>query len=136
MYIDSQTEFSADQAITVTSASTNVVDLGNDSSLVKALNEKGGKILCQVTETFTASGSATLTVALQTSDTEGSGYATVLTTPAIAKATLVEGYNIFGGVTLPFIDKQYARLNFTVATGPMTAGKIEAGIVLDVQSNG
>lgn len=32
--------------------------------------------------------------------------------------------------------KRYVRLYYTVATGPMTAGKITAGVTMGNQSNG
>jgi hypothetical protein len=82
------------------------------------------------TVAFTASGSATLTAVLQASDDSafGSGVSDVITTGAIPKATLVAGYRVFIPVP-PGRWGRYWRVNYTVATGPMTAGKMLAGFV-------
>lgn len=133
MILDKENLFSEDQAVTVTAASSNVIDLqganGGDMSPGEPL-----EILAQVTAAFTAGGSATLTVALQSDDAEGFGtVVTHLTTPAIAVADLVEGYRLPFSM-IPEGLGRYVRLNYTVATGPMTAGTIMAGIVPDKQS--
>lgn len=132
MIIDAQNLFSDDQAITASAASTNVIDLGaygyGDHD-----GPRRAKILCQVTEAFTADGAATLTVAVKTGTTASTD-TTVITTAAIGKASLVAGYQFTVEVLLPSSTSRYLDLYYTVATGPMTAGKITAGMVLDRQS--
>jgi len=133
MILDKQNLFSEDQAVTVTAASTNVIDLGNDHARVQALNEKGRiDILCQVTTAF-ASGTS-IDVAFQSDDDVAFGSPTTLrTTGAIATATLVAGYQFKIG-TVPQINEQYLRLVYSVV-GTMSAGNVMAGLVLDNQTS-
>lgn len=133
MITDKENLFSEDQAVTVSAASTNVIDLGNDASEIQALNEKGHvELFVQVTTAF-ASGTS-LKVTLQSDDDEAFGSATtLLDTAAIATASLVAGYQFKFG-SLPQINEQYLRLYYTVV-GTMSAGKIFAGLVVDRQTN-
>ena len=139
MLFDKTTLLSDQQAITATAASTNVIDLGATPSSIARDIGKGKPIplLIQVTEQFTAAGAGTLTVALQVDSDEAFGSAkTVWTSPAIAKATLAPGYVIVPEYIPRGTDERYMRLNYTVATGPMTAGKVVAGVTMGNQSNG
>lgn len=120
-------------AITTTRVSTNVLDqlvsrdIGNANHLY---------VTIRALTTFTATTSATLTVAYQTSNTEGSGYVDLISSPAIAVANLIAGSkygfvvprNQFNNATTGIIAApgRYVRLNYTVATGPMTAGTVFA----------
>ena len=118
-----------DQSVTVTARSTNTIDLGANGA------GKGNpvKLLIQVVETFTADGAATLNVDLCTDEDSDCSDGTVLVSSgAIAKASLVAGYE-FTLECLPKLAQQFIDLNLTVATGPMTAGKLRAGIVMDKQ---
>lgn len=139
MIFDKQTLLSDAQAITVTAASTNVIDLGPiKTGQVRDIG-KGKQIplRIQVTEAFTAGGAATLTVALQVDNDEAFGSpTTVWTSPALALATLIAGYVVIPEYITRRTDERYMRLNYTVATGPMTAGKITAGVTMGNQSNG
>lgn len=134
MILDYENLFSNDQAITVTAAPTNVIDLGDDDSAVQALNQKGElDVFCQVTTAF--AGGTSLQVALQSDDDEAFGSATtIMTSAAIATASLVAGYQFKFG-KLPRINERYIRLYYTVV-GTMSAGKVVAGLVLDTQTNG
>jgi len=90
--------------------------------------------------TFTAAGAATLTVTLLAAPDNGSNapgsYTTLLSTAAIPVASLVAGavfnfpippIQLATGEALP----RFYKLTYTVATGPMTAGKISAGLQLN-----
>ncbi|CAA2140457.1 Bbp16 family capsid cement protein [Hyphomicrobium sp. ghe19] len=140
MILDNQTLFSDAQAITASAASTNIIDLGPIAVGVVRDIGKGVKIpvLLQVVEAFAAAGAGTLTFALEVDDNSSfSSPKVVATTPAIGKAALVPGYQ----VNLDYIprgtDEKFMRLNYTVATGPMTAGKVTAGVMLGGhQTNG
>ncbi len=126
---DQQLVFSDDQAVTSTAASTNVIDQGapNDLGPGEELWVYG-----VVTTTATAAGAATVTFALQTDDNDAFSSATTLwTSAAIGKATLVDGYE-FVKLRIPHGTEQYLRLNYTVASGPLTAGTFLAGIVRGV----
>lgn len=136
MILDKENLFSEDQAFAglidnTTGYSTNIIDLGNDSARVQAMNEKGGEILVQVTTTF-ASGTS-LKVELLSDDDEAFGSpTTVVSSAAVVTASLVAGYQF--KLRLPEINEQYLRLKYTVA-GTMTAGKVLAGLILDKQTN-
>lgn len=150
MILDSLLMFSNAQAVTVTAVSTNIIDLGITSG-VPASSAGGGardigigddpamKLLVQVVTTFTAGGAATLTVALQGAIDNGSGspaaFSTWWSSPAYAVAGLNAGSRLLDmdmprppdGIAIP----RFLQLNYTVATGPMTAGNLSAFIVLD-----
>lgn len=137
MFLDKENLFSEDQDIGVAAtadaatASTNIIDLGNDDAAVQALNEKGGQLLVQVTETF--AGGTSMKVTLQSDDDEAFGSpTTVVESAAVVTASLVQGYQY--KLALPPINEQYLRLVYTVV-GTMSAGMVMAGIVLDKQTN-
>ena len=133
MILDKQNLFSEDQAVTTTANSTNVIDLGNDSSKVQSLNEKNVALLIQVTEDF--AGGTSIKVTLKSDDDVAFGSATTLLESAVIPlATLKAGYKFPIGRLLPLINEQYLRLTYTVV-GTMTAGKIMAGLVIDDQTN-
>jgi outer membrane receptor for ferrienterochelin and colicin len=134
MIFDKQAVFSEDQAVTVTAASTNVINLGDDDAAVQALNSKGDlEVFAAVTTAF-ADGTS-LKVGLQSDDDEAFGSpTTVVESAAIGVATLKAGYR-FKIPKLPRINEQYVRLYYTVV-GTMSAGKIMAGLILDGQTNG
>jgi len=131
MYLDKQLMFSEAQAVTTTTASTNIIDLGpgSDAGAGEPL-----ELMVVVDEAVTADGAATLTIALQTDDNASFSSATTLaSTGAIGKAALTLGSSHFR-LEVPEGAERYLRLNYTVATGPLTAGKFTAGLVLDRQS--
>ena len=65
MYIDRQNLFGQDQAVTTSAASTDHIDLGAARDIG---NGQPLEILVLCTEAVTASGAATVTVALQSDD--------------------------------------------------------------------
>lgn len=127
MILDAKLVFSDAQAITSTADSTNVLDFGN----ADPNQGEGTKLVLHVDvdTAFTASGSATLTVNLLSSADDSTYVSTKLLTGAIPKATLVAGYKIFE-TSIPYEFLRYMKLVYTVATGPMTAGKVNAYIAL------
>lgn len=131
MITDALTTFSNDQAITATANSTNDLDLG-----AAGMNYGHDiEIVAEVDTTFTAAGAATLTVTLVTDDNAAfSSPTTLLSTIAIPVAQLVAGYRLPINA-LPNNVERYVRLVYTVATGPFTAGKINAGLAHAAQSN-
>lgn len=131
MIMDKLLQFSEAQAITATAVSTNVIDLGVNRDLGV---DTEIDVFIQVDTAFTAAGAATLTIELQTDDNVSFSSATALfTSAAIGKATLVAGYQPFR-FKLPQVTERYLRLNYTVATGPMTAGAITAALVTGRQN--
>ncbi|WP_313609239.1 Bbp16 family capsid cement protein [Rhizobium sp.] len=144
MIFDAQNLFSDAQAITTSTVSTNVIDFGASGKPVgaaAAIRKDLGRgkrvdLRVQMVEAALAAGAATLTIDLQTDDNEAfSSPKTVFTTGAIAKAQLIAGY-VFPLEFFPRgTDERYVRLNYTVATGPLTAGKITAGVVAASEDN-
>jgi hypothetical protein len=126
MILDKMLTLSAEQAITATADST-VVEVGEGAG-----NSGQMALVVDVNTAFTADGAATLAIALQHCDTEGGSYtATGVALAATGKASLTAGARLLA-VRLPATTKKYVKLVYTVATGPMTAGKINANIVKDL----
>ncbi len=131
--LDKENMFCNDLAVTTTGQIGDVIDLG--ALGIGKGNVDNVFIEVWVTEAFTADGAATLTIAVQTDDAAAfSSAVTKQTTQAIGKATLAAGYRIPLGTILQGTE-QYIRLYGTVATGPMTAGALSAGLVLDRDTN-
>jgi hypothetical protein len=127
MLFDTQALLSDTQAVTTTANSTNTYDAGVARDLLAG---EGLFLVVQVTEAFTAGGAATLTVALQTDDNSSFSSATTLfTSPAIGLSSLTLGARPVQ-IRVPSGAERYLRLSYTVGTGPMTAGKVTAGLVL------
>lgn len=145
MIFDHQSLFSDAQAITASAASSNVIDLGksgrvygNTVDLARDIG-KGTLIplLIQVVEAFAATGAGTLTFSLEVDDNEAfASPKTVWSSRAIGKAELVPGFVVVPEFVTRGTNERYMRLYYTVATGPMTAGKITAGVTMGNQSNG
>lgn len=126
MIIDSLQVFEpSNTALTTSRASTNYVTLdmgGADWGVGCSLY-----IDAMVQTTFTASGSATLVIAVQVDDnTSFSSATTIYTSPTIAVASMTAGTKLLDALVLPRGLEKYIRLNFTVSTGPFTAGKLFA----------
>lgn len=132
MIIDRFNEFSDAQAVTASAASTNVVDL-------KAAGNIEGKpyyLIIKTNESATASGAATVTFALQTDSAENFGSAVTLwSSAAVGKATLVAGYQVIRLALNGLALNKYLRVYYTVATGPLTAGKFDAFLSADGDTN-
>lgn len=130
MYIDKLLQVSNEQAVTASAASTDVIDYGQTNPN-SGLNDNV-TLAITVDEAATAAGAATVVFSVQDS-ADNSTFADVYATPAIGKATLVAGYQIL--IPMPYKHRRYVRVNYTVATGPLTAGKFSAQVVTGVQQN-
>ena len=133
MIFDKQNSFDENAAITVTRDSTNVIDLG-----VVAPNIRGSAVdildvVVIVTESFTADGAATLQIATATADNESLDTPTLLDRVTLALADLAVGRPPIVLQLPQATIQRYLGLIYSVATGPMTAGKITARIAADVQ---
>lgn len=141
MILDFQNLLSNDQAPTTgTTVSTNTIDLGAARAVpagFQARTPPAGdagrsssiEILVQVTTTFT--GGTSLKAEIITSAAAALTSPTVIqSSDAVALATLVAGYkfrlSVPFGLTARYLGVQY------VIVGTMTAGKIVAGLLLDV----
>ncbi len=160
MILDVNTILSQNQAVTVTAPSTGVYDtaglgvgnpvsniFGNATTNSSFGNDIGGggpytsgpQLVAIVGTTFTAGGAATLQIQLQAAaDTSNTGtpgtWQTIMETDAYALAVLTSGqflanYTVprrYPGANFP----RFYRLNYVVATGPMTAGTISTSALL------
>lgn len=129
MLLDKENLFSEKQAVTSTEVSDNAIDLGSAG----AGTGNAVKVLCQVTKSYTGTG--TLAVALETAVDEAfTSPVTLALTEAVAGADLKAGYRF--PLSLPESGvKRYLRLGYTVS-GTLGAGEITAGLVEDVQTRG
>lgn len=140
MLLDSNLTFDpSGTAITVSAASTNTIDasVGRDLGIGRDL-----KVTVTSDGLFAAAGAATLQIQLQGAPDNGSGapgtWDTYAETEALSSAQLnetgVQGISLTGfdlpertpGGKLP----RFYRLYYTVATGPFTAGSVQAFINL------
>jgi len=137
MYQDKLLMFSEAQAITATARSTNVIDMlaaANDIGTGEPLY-----IAITCSEAFTAAGAATLTITIETDNNAAHTSAGVIfTSTAIGKASLTLNME---PIYLPVpaghvvLWERFWSLNYTVATGPMTAGILTAGVVHGIQKS-
>lgn len=125
-------------AITVTAASTNVIDLSNARDLAIGDAFESPEVVLTITTTFTAVGAATLRVQWQGS-TDNITFTTFCQTDDIPKANLTAGtvLKLRASPTPPHAAglPRYHRLNYVVTTGPFTAGKLQADFVPVAQQN-
>lgn len=139
MITDQLNRFSDAQAITASAASTDVIDLGPLGS-AGAPNANTRRDIGQgepltffvhARAGFTAGGAATLQAQLQTSD-DTATWVNLTDSGAVALANLGAGARIVAQ-SVPRGVRRYLRVNYTVGNGPMTAGSVDAGLVLDYQ---
>lgn len=141
MILDSQEVLSDAQAVTSTAISTNVLDLNPDGSANAIQDVGNGEPVYLVVQTQTAatdSGSdATLTVTLE-SDTDPA----LATTPVVHFSSGALAFSAFSpagsrlvAIRLPSANYQrYIGVRYTVASGPLTAGKFDAFIAKDINA--
>lgn len=132
MITDANLTLSASQAVTVTAFSANTIDLGQarDIGAGEELN-----IYVNVEQAATAAGAATVNFQVVTSANANLSTPTIIgQTDAIPKASLVVGLQIPIPVPRSVINQlgqRYLGLQYTVGTGPLTAGIFSAGVVID-----
>jgi hypothetical protein len=130
MYLDKENIFSMSAAITATASSENTIDLGRGDA------GPSERLSLFVTIDTPYTGAGTLIVNLQTADAVGTDGS--LTSPVtvasypVANADMLAAGQIIAS-RLPHGCKRYMRLNYAVS-GTISAGKITAGLVWDVQA--
>jgi hypothetical protein len=148
MILDANNLFSNAQTLTSvgvgTADSTNIVDLGVTRDIGDAVTPHNLFLLIQVVTAFTSGGSATLTFQVQTA-TDSSGapgtWTVMYQSPAIAVASLVQGYRPFSGplptnsgTNLNPTAYRFLKLTYVVGTAAMTAGALTAGLSPSLES--
>lgn len=134
MILDKLLMFSEAQAVTATAASTDVIDLGPIDGTRRDIGVGYPlEFWTTVNTTATASGAATVNVQLQTSP-DNSTWTTIASSGDLALSALVAGKRIVSQ-KVPSGVQKYLRVNYTVSTGPLTAGAFTSGINLDVDNN-
>lgn len=133
MIRDRQNTFSNDQAVTADAVSSNVIDLGPLSAGNTIRDIGAGEQLylhVLVKTNFATSGSATLTVTLEsdsTSDLATSPTVNMTVASAVAAGTLVAGYWIAKGIPIPSSAyERFLGVRFTTNTADFTAGSVDA----------
>lgn len=137
MILDNQALFSDAQPITATAASTNTIDFGPISPAIKTFDAgKGSEValLVQVVEDFNNLTSLQIDLELDTTTTFTPDKVIPIATATLAQ--LKAGMQIARDDLPRGITLQYGRLKYTVSGTAPTTGKITAGIVAGVQSNG
>ena len=128
MILDERTEFSDAQAVT-SSAISDVIDLGATPTLRSLGAGEPLYLVISVDEAATAAGAATVTFSLESDSTADLATSATVhaSTAAIGKATLIVGYTA-AIIPLPVAAtyERYLGVRYTVATGPLTAGKFSA----------
>ena len=127
MIIDKFLQVSDAQAVTASAASTDVIDTGAANRAIGDVTSLAAVIT--VDQAATADGAATVTFSLQDS-ADNSTFTDVVASAAIGKAALTAGAQA-AVPTLPSNLRRYIRVYYTVGTGPLTAGKFSAQIVMD-----
>lgn len=133
MYVDNLGVFSDAQAVTSSAVSTNTYDLLTAQDIGEG---EDIYIDFKVPTTFTAGGSATMTIQIITSAAANLGSPTVIAqTGAIPVASLVSGYRT--ALRIPpqigSLGQRYIGVQYTIATGPMTAGAISSRFVRNIE---
>lgn len=129
MILDSHLELSNKQAVTATAESTNTIDF---TQKAPDLGGAPTRLYAVMTVSETFAGLTSLTLALQHSNLENSGFTTALAGEAIPLAGLKAGAQYV--LPLPMRHKRFVRGQYTV-NGAASAGKVSLHIVSGLQLN-
>lgn len=124
----------AGQSVTATAASTDVLDLGPLTHGNTRRDIGAGEplyLVIAVLVAAAAAGAATVNFQLQTSD-DNATWVTLFDSGSVALADMTAGKRPVA-VAVPRGVRRYLRVNYSVGTGPLTAGTFWAGLVKDVQ---
>lgn len=123
MLKDKQLEFSSEQAITATAASTNYLDLGAAVDL--GIGEKIGVIVTCTAAMTDSSSNSTVTVTLEGDSTTTFTPDASFTVGSFAALSAV-GTTIAAVLPLGVLQYRYLQLKYTVANGDLTTGSFTA----------
>lgn len=123
--VDKQALLSDEQAVTTTAFDQFWYDTTADN---RDIGHIGQWLEFTVDEAATAAGAATVVFEIgDATDDAGSGFVALATSAAIGKAALTLGAKPFEGQVNN--TQRYIGVRYTVATGPLTAGKFSAFFV-------
>lgn len=126
MLLDALNRFSDKQAVNASAVSDNIVDLGAERDLAVYSALEVVTILC-TEDGSDIEGDGTLSVAVETSETEDFAEVSVLVQSAeISVEELNKGAF---GIKLPYGGKRYLRLSYTV-TGTVTGLLLTSGLTI------
>lgn len=129
MYTDRELTAALDQAVTATAVSTDSIAM---DGLFSGRPGDNFRAYAVVTQDFAAAGAATLTIEViqATNGALTTSVDVLASSTALALADLKAGGKKFElDIPMPKNTKKFLGFRFSVATGPMTAGKITAGFV-------
>jgi len=127
--LDKYLQYSDKQAVTATAVSTNVVDAGATKNPAIGRDLGAGTplyLFLSISQSFAAAGAATLQATLQDS-ADNVTFADVASIGPLSIAQLTAGTSKWVGFPIP--TRRYTRVNYTVGTGPFTAGIVSAHVV-------
>jgi len=132
MILDNGVLFSEDQTVTVTAGSTNSTDFHEERRLGTG---QPLYVVVQLSETM-ASGGGTETVTVTVESDSVSNFASpaIVTTLNVFEAGSVSGTRRMGVLPPSVATERYLRVKYTVANGPLTAGKFTAFITTSVDA--
>ncbi|MES9950058.1 MAG: Bbp16 family capsid cement protein [Candidatus Thiodiazotropha sp.] len=139
MIFSAQQTFSDHQAITATTISTNVIDLGVPSTPHRAAAPlaqdigKGNNVPISVRITQDFDNLTSLDIAIEVGATESLG--TVVASESLLLADLVAGKTINMQCLPNGVDQRYLGLRYTVNGAAPTIGRVHAGITMGNQTN-
>lgn len=135
MIIDNNLRVSNAQTVTSTAVSTDSIDL----SQARDIGEGQDLFMhFTVTEAVTAAGAATVEFqVIGSANSNLSSGVVIGSSGPIGKASLIVGARVAVRINPQIGSNAYRYLgaNYSVATGPLTAGKFTADVVYDIQDN-
>lgn len=132
MILDYQLMFADAQAVTASAASTNIVDLTAAGDILEDLNLV---VRCDTTAT-SANGTATVTAKLQTAtDSAFTTPVDLYVSPAFTISQLNANTNLVKTCVPCTGVLRYLRVYFTVGTQNLTAGKFDAFLTPQIETN-
>ena len=138
MIMDKQLILSDNQAFTAQAEaiSTNVIDFGALGLGDKGIGGSVMELLVRVSTVFTSGGAATLVLLVEMDNDEAFGSATALFTSAtLALATVAVAGATLVHMRLPINMERYLRCTYTIGTADMTAGAVDAFVLLEGDNN-
>lgn len=136
--LDTLCEFSDAQAVTSTAISTNVMDLTSSNVLRDIGTGEDVYLVISTQTTCTDSGSdATVNFSLESDSTADLATSPTVhySTGAVAFANYATAGTVVAAVRLPKGNyESYLGVRYTVASGPLTAGKFDARLQIGIDS--